>query len=156
MTLFEIDKRILETVDTETGEIIDLERLEQLQMERDKKIEGIACWIKNLESDADALKAQKQAFADRQKAAENKAASLKQFLAQYLAGQKFTAPTVAISFRKSESVQIDDIHAIADFSADYVKYPEPTADKTAIKKALKEGIAVPGARLVENNNIQIK
>lgn len=156
MKLFEIDEAIMNCVDMETGEILDFEMLERLSMERDKKIENIACWIKNLESDAEALKAQKQTFADRQKAAENKAASLKQFLANYLDGQKFTAPTVAVSFRKSESVQIDDLNAIADFDTMYIKYAEPAADKTAIKKALKEGIAIPGARLVENNNIQIK
>lgn len=156
MKLFEIDEAIMNCVDIETGEIIEAEMLEKLQMERDKKIEGIACWIKNLESDAEALKAQKQTFADRQKAAENKAASLKQFLTKYLDGQKFSAPTVAISFRKSESVQIDDINAIADFDTNYLKYSEPTADKAAIKKALKEGLAIPGAQLVESQNIQIK
>lgn len=156
MKLFEIDEAIMNCVDIETGEIINSEMLDKLHMERDQKIENIACWIKNLESDAEALKAQKQTFANRQRVAENKAASLKQFLTKYLDGQKFTAPTVAISFRKSESAQIDDINAIACFDTRYLKYSEPIADKTAIKKALKEGIAIPGARLVENNNIQIK
>lgn len=156
MKLFEIDEAIMNCVDMETGEIIDSEMLDKLQMERDKKIENIACWIKNLESDAEALKEQKQVFAERQKAAENKAASLKRFLSVYLDGQKFTAPTVEISFRKSESVQINDIDAIADFDTQYIKYAEPTADKTAIKKALKDGIAIPGAELIQSNNIQIK
>ena len=156
MNLFEIDRRILETVDMETGEIIDLEMLDELQMERDQKIENIACWIKNLQSDAEALKAQKQSFADRQRVAENKVASLKKYLSDYLAGQKFSTAKVAISFRKSESVQINDINAIAEFDTGYLKYKEPEADKTAIKKALKDGIAIPGVELVQGNNIQIK
>ena len=61
--LFEIDAAIMAAmdrcVDPETGEI-DGEvytELEALQMERERKIENIACWVKNLRSDADDLKA---------------------------------------------------------------------------------------------------
>lgn len=153
MNLFEIDEEILKTVDTETGEIIDIEKLEQLQMDRDSKIENIACWIKNLNADAEALKAQKQAFADRQKAAENKAESLKKYLASYLDGQKFTTDKVAISFRKTSSV---DVINIGQIPAEYLKYSEPTADKTAIKAAIKEGKKIAGAMIVEGQSISIK
>ena len=72
MNLFEIDEAIEKAfalaVDPETGEV-DEERmvlLEALHMERDKKIENIACLIKNLKADAAALKAEKDAFAKRQ------------------------------------------------------------------------------------------
>lgn len=58
-TLYEIDEEILNCVDQETGEIIDPEKLAQLQMDFDKKVEGIALWIKNLLSDAEAIKAEK-------------------------------------------------------------------------------------------------
>ena len=156
MNLFEIEEKIMECVDLETGEIIDTEMLDQLQMEREHKIENIACWIKNLQSDAEALKAQKLAFADRQRVAENKAESLKRYLVGFLDGQKFSTDKVAISFRKSESVQVNDMNAIADFDSAYLKYAEPTVDKAAVKKALKAGIAVPGVELVHGNNIQIK
>lgn len=156
MNLFEIDAGILDCVDMETGEIIDMEMLAKLQMERASKIENIACWIKNLQSDAEALKAQKQAFADRQRVAENKVASLKKYLSDYLAGEKFATDKVVVSFRKSESVQVNDIDAIADFDSNYLRYAEPTVDKTALKKALKDGIAVPGVELVQGNSIQIK
>lgn len=37
MTLYEIDSAIMDCVDEETGEIIDLEKLEALNIERDKK-----------------------------------------------------------------------------------------------------------------------
>lgn len=156
MNLYEIEEAIMSCVDTETGEIIDEEQLDKLSMERDEKIENIALWIKNLNAEAAAYKAEKQAFDARQKAAENKAASLKKYLSGHLAGNAYQSAKVAISFRRSESVQINDINAIAEFDTRYVKYAEPTADKTAIKKALKEGIMIPGAALVESQNIQIK
>ena len=69
-TLYEIDEEILNCVDQETGEIIDPEKLAQLQMDFDKKVEGIALWIKNLLSDAEAIKAEKNKLADRQRSCE--------------------------------------------------------------------------------------
>lgn len=153
MNLFEIDNEIMNCVDAETGEVIDAEKLDKLQMDRGQKIENIALWIKNLTSDAEALKAEKQAFADRQKAAENKAASLKKYLSDYLAGEKYKSAKVSVSFRKSEAVNIMDMSQIPE---QYLKFAEPTADKTGIKNALKAGEVIAGAELVENQNIQIK
>ena len=153
MNLFQIDEEIMSCVDMETGEIVDTERLEQLQMDRDTKIENIACWIKNLLSDAEALKAQKQAFADRQKAAENKAESLKKYLASHLDGQKFSTDKVAISFRKTSAVNVTNIGQIP---AEYLKYAEPTVDKTAVKNAIKAGVSIAGAEIVEGQSISIK
>jgi len=37
-----------------------------------------------------------------------------------------------------------------------MKFSDPTPDKTAIKNYIKAGNELPCARLVENNNIQIK
>ena len=67
-TLYEIDNAIMECIDFETGEIVDFERLEELQMERERKLENVALWIKNLKSDADAIKAEKQVLDEREKA----------------------------------------------------------------------------------------
>lgn len=77
MNLFEIENEIMNCWDQETGEIFDSKKMDQLEMARDTKIENIALYIKNLTADAEALKAEKQSFAERQKAAENKAEALK-------------------------------------------------------------------------------
>ena len=105
MKLYEIDNAIMDCVDMETGEIIDIERLSALQMERDQKIEGIGCWIKNLLSDAKALKEEKDNLAARQKVAENKAASLKEFLSKYLDGEKFKTAKDLVIFRAGTRVR---------------------------------------------------
>lgn len=158
MNLYEIEQEIMNCVDMESGEVIDIARLDALTMERDTKIENIALWIKNLLSDAEQIKEEKNSLAEREKACKNKADSLKKYLSSYLAGSKFNTPRVAISFRKSESVEVNDINQIMllDNADDYLKYDEPTADKTAIKQAIKAGVNIPGCQLVENNNIQIK
>ena len=153
MRLYEIDEEILSCIDADTGEILDADKLNALQIEREEKLENVALWIKNLKSDAEALKAEKQAFADRQKAAENKAESLKKWLTEALAGEKFKTTRVAVSFRKTKSVQVEDIWKLDD---SFVKYAEPTADKAAIKKAIEAGQEVAGATLVENVSISVK
>ena len=50
--LYQINEQILGCVDMETGEIVDMDKLQELQLEFDQKVEGIACWIKNLLSEA--------------------------------------------------------------------------------------------------------
>lgn len=163
MKLFDIDERLAacvkldesRVVDTESGEIIDLEAIAALEMERDKKIENLGCWYKNLLSDAEALKAQKNAFAEREKAAKAKAESLKGFLGHYLNGKKFETAKVAMSFRKSEAVEFD-AKCIGDVPEEFLKFKDPELDKVAVKKAIKAGETVPGCELVARQNLQIK
>jgi hypothetical protein len=163
MKLFDIDERLAacvkldesRVVDTESGEIIDLEAIAALEMERDKKIENLGCWYKNLLSDAEALKAQKNAFAEREKAAKAKAESLRGFLGRYLNGKKFETAKVAMSFRKSEAVEFD-AKCIGDVPEEFLKFKDPELDKIAVKKAIKAGETVPGCELVQRQNLQIK
>ena len=152
--LYAINQAILDCVDFDTGEVIDPERLNNLQMERSQKIENIVLYIKNLESDALAFKAEKEAFADREKAAKTKAEQLKNYLAGALAGQKFSTGRCAVSFRKSEQVEILDVEKIP---LEYlVETVEVKPDKKTIKALLKEGQEISGCRLVENLNTQIR
>ena len=62
--------------------------------------------------------------------------------------------TLKINFRKSESVNIDDVDI--DTLDDRFKRVKVEIDKTAIKQALKSGEQVEGARLAENQNLQIR
>lgn len=152
-TLYEINQGIMDCVDMETGEIIDAEKLASLQIDRKDKIENIALYIKNLRADAAAYKAEKDEFAYRQKVAENKAESLTEYLASILSGKKVKADRFSISYRKSQSVAITDSDSVPD---DYKIKQEPKIDKVAIKKAIKDGAEIAGAKLVDKQNIVIK
>lgn len=158
MTIYEIDQAILECIDLETGEIIDTEQLDKLQMEREKKLENVACWIKDLKAEAEALKAEKQALAERQKVAENKAESLKKWLAYALQGEKFKTTKCAISFRKSEAVEVTDegLNNLMKEHDELLTYKAPEPNKTAIKQAIKDGLNVAGVQLVQNVSTIIK
>ena len=155
MTLYEIDKRIIDLIDDETGEIIDsnLNTFDELMMERNNKIENVALWIKNLRADAEAYKAEAQAFVDRKKAAERKIESLTRLLEITLRGRKFKTERVQIGYRKSDSVQIDKNAKLPD---EYLRIREPEPDKAALKKALKDGVEIEGAWLEEKLNMQVK
>lgn len=158
MTLYDIDSEILSCIDMETGEVIDTDKLNALQMERDAKVENVACWIKELKAEAEAIKAEKQALADRQKAAENKAESLKKWLAYALDGQKFKTAKCSVSFRTTESVEVTDegLESLMNGHDDLLTYKAPEPNKTAIKQALKDGLNVSGVQLVQNTSTIIK
>ena len=160
MKLYEIDEAILNCIDTETGEIIDADQLDKLQMERDAKLENVACWIKDLkaEAEAEALKAEKMAFEERQKVAENKMESLKKWLAYALDGKKFSTAKCAVSFRSTESVEVTDegLNNLMKEHDELLTYKAPEPNKTAIKQAIKDGLNVAGVQLVQNISTIIK
>lgn len=158
MKLYEIDNAILECIDFETGEIIDVDKLNELQMERDAKIESVALWIKDLKAEAEAIKAEKLALAERQKVAENKAERLKKWLAYALNGEKFKTPKCAISFRNTESVEVTEegLEALMKEHDELLTYKDPEPNKTAIKQAIKDGLSVAGVQLVQNVSTIIK
>lgn len=151
--LYEINEQLTALVDEETGEIADFAAFEALRIERDEKLESLALWIKNLKADAEMYKAEKQAFEEKQRRAEHRMESLKSYLSEFLGGEKFKTARVECSFRRSESVNVTDVSRLA---SEYLRYDEPTADKIAIKSALKAGKEVAGAELVSKLSLSVK
>ena len=157
MTLYEIDKALTDfefEVDEETGEILNASDLDELQMARQDKIENIGLYIKNLEAEKEAVKHEKDNFADREKKLGKKIESLKGYLGYALQGQKFSTPKVAVSFRKSESVLVKDECLVPDKYCEFTTVRKP--NKTNLKKALKDGEEIMGVELVEKQNVSVK
>lgn len=166
MNLYEIDSRLNELlergfndecVDAETGEIDEekvAQMIDELALARDEKIEAIVCYVKNIEHLADDIKAEEKALAERRKSKENKAESLRKYLASVLNGQKFETAKCAIGWRKSEQVVIADGTELPE-EYQTVKYTL-SPNKTALKEALKQGIEIDGVALEIKNNMQIK
>lgn len=152
MNLYEINREILACIDYETGEILDEGRLNSLEIERKKKIENVALWIKNLESEAAALKKEKDAFTQREKSTKNRIESLKKYLENALQGQKFQTTKCAISFRTSTTLEMSEK---AEIPEEFRKYSFDL-DKTKMKEALKNGANYKGFWLQKNQKIQIK
>lgn len=158
MSIYEIDDSILSLVDMETGEIEDEKRYDELQMERTQKVENIACYFKNLVAEAKAMKEEETNLAQRRKAVENKAKRIKNILAYALKGDKFESPKVRCSYRKANSVQVDDsfIDWAREHADDLLTYKEPTPNRAAIKAALADGREIEHAEIVTNESLQVK
>lgn len=159
-TLYELDNAIANfefEIDEETGEILNADDLDKLEMEREKKIENVALWYKNLKSDAEAYKREKDLFAEKERVTKNKMESLKSYLNYALHGETFKAESgrVQITYRKSKSVEVAD-GFIDDCDLRFLIPQAPKIDKTEIKKALENGEEIVGATIIEKQNIQIK
>ena len=160
--LYEIDQEILECVDMETGEILDPEKLDALQMEREQKLEGVTLWIKDLTAEAEAVKAEADKLSTRKKSLDNKIASLKNWLLYALAGEKLKTPRCSVYQTHSQRVSIRDQDKLMEYiyslnaPGTYLRYPEPELKKDEIKKALKDGYEIPGAALETTESVVIK
>lgn len=164
-TLYEIDKNLYEllenemVVDEETGEILFEESdIDNLLLTRDQKLENTACYIKNLMSDINDLKAEEKALNERRKAKEKKVERLKSYLSNSMlmfGDKKFETAKVVLSFRKSKQVEIaDGAHIPQEYMTVKV---EENPNKTKLKDAiLKQGVVIDGVQVVEKENLQLK
>ena len=113
--------------------------------------------ILNLKAMAAAAKAEKERIANLQKFYENTQKRLEGALSnamQVFGQDKVENATMRLSLRHTTATEVDDIALLpSEFKTTKV---EEVADKTAIKKAIQAGEAVPGAHLVENVSLQIK
>lgn len=162
-SLYEIRQDLLTVIeggyvfDEETGEVFwSSDNLDQLAETYDAKVEACGCYVKNLQAEAEMLKAEEQALAKRRKAIESKEKWMRDYLLANIQefGEAGFSAKAKVSTRKSEAVQVLDVSAIPD---DYMRVKTTaTPDKAAIKKALKNGESVPGAAIVQNVNLVLK
>lgn len=165
-SLYEIDENIrrcidsiFDNVDEETGEIADADfsALEELKAERKVKIENIVLYAKNLASEASAIKDEEIILAERRKRLERKCERLKGIVASSMEQheeKELSSPRYCAKIRFSEATEITDENLIPEEFVNVKVEKKP--DKTAIKKAIKAGQEVSGAKLVVNVNLSIK
>ena len=160
--LYDIDQEILDCVDMETGEILDSGKLTALQMERDRKLEGVALWIKDLNAEAEAVKAEADKLTARKRALDNKIAGLKMWLMIALDGEKLKTPRCNVYQTHNQRLAIEDEQKLISFLQTledperFLKFPEPELRKDEIKKALKDDYEIPGATLETTESVVIK
>lgn len=168
MKLYEVNDKIEEAfinaTDPETGEIdMDhvVDALADLDLLREVKILNTAAYILGLRAEADAVHAigesiERQADQHYRRATvlSNQADRLQKYLEQNVTpGEKFSDERARISWRKSERVEI--LGEVEELPMGFVKTIS-LPRKNEIKRAIKDGESVHGARLVEHQNIQIK
>ena len=161
--LYEINQDILDCCDLETGEILDVEKLDALQMERETKLEGVALWIKDLRAESDAVKAEADKLTARKKALDNKIDGLKAWLLFALGGEKLKTPRCNVYQTHNTKLNVIDEHSTVNWIQTHCKEPEeflrftlPEIRKDAVKAELKAGKEIPGVTLEETESVVIK
>lgn len=140
------DQTIADTLEGESGDLIE-------------KVKNVAAVFRNLESDAKQIKEAEQQLAERRKAIEKRAESLKQYLKtnMELSGiQKIECQWFVITLAQNpEAVTVDDETMIP---RDYFKEIPASyqLDKSLVKQAIKDGFEVPGAHLSRGTSLRIK
>lgn len=158
--LKELYTEALEGAIDENGEIIE-SRLVDLLGDIDEAIEtklvNIACLVKNLVAESDALKAEETTLATRRKAKDKKIDVLEKYLVFGMGDRaKLEAPRAVISFCKSSVVEVTaGADMLFKIRPDLIRTKfEP--DKTAIKKAIESGELIVGCEIVNKRNVVIK
>lgn len=162
MNLFKIEQQYIELAD----KLIELEgeltpEIEQALnitlAEFETKSIAYGHVIRKLDAECDIIDAEIKRLQSIKKARENASERLKTRIKQAMElfdMPKIETPLIKLSFRKSESVEVDDINSLPSMYKT-IKLTE-TPDKNLIKYSLKVGKEIPGCRIVENNNLQIK
>lgn len=167
LTLFRIDDEIRSILDSlydaidddgvVDGSPVDFTSLEELNVARNAKIDGVACYIKELEARAAARKAESDRLKKLADSDTNKAKGLRTYLALSMDRnnqKEFDSDKNHIYFRDTDAVDIPDASIIPKkYMRKKVSF-EP--DKKAIKEILMANGKVRGASLKKNHNIQIK
>lgn len=160
LSLYEINSLIAnyEMQFDEDGVWENESELDELNLAREEKIEGICLWIKNLRAEASAIKDEEKNLAERRKAKEAKADRLESYVSSNLQGKPFETSKVKVTFRKSESVEILNEDAVPESFLDIQVVRKPM--KAEIKKRLKEaeakGEEIPWARINTKQNMSLK
>lgn len=145
-------------VDEDTGEILfEASDLDALDMALDEKCESTALYIREQEAQVAAIKAEVKRLRDLQASKENALKRLKEWTVaniKSLPGGRCKGAFASLSVRRTEIVQVLDEDALP---AEYVREKVTASpDKTAIKKAIKAGVDVPGACLVVNESLAVR
>ena len=160
MNLYEITREaqelafLLET-DELTPELEAMLVINQEQLQT--KAGNYAKVIANIQSDSDAIDQEIKRLKAMKESKDRAVTRLKDALREAMlisAIEKIDSPLFKLSLRRSESVEVDIVETLP---AEFINIKNVvTADKVAIKEAIKRGENITGARLIENFNLQIK
>ena len=152
----EIENQVEQVAAENDGELPPgfLETLVEAQTKSIAKIEGLCKYLKNLDAQAVACKAEKARLAEKQKVLEKRQNSIKGFLVPYvMQKKKVTAGVFTLSTRKSTRVIVPE-----DFKLPFYTEIVETIKvlKAEIKKSLQDGDKIEGCSLQQFHSLQVK
>jgi hypothetical protein len=167
-TLYELAAEYQKLLDIalESDEIDDetFEYIQKLDGAIEKKIENIACVIKELENNTGIVNNEIDRLSERASRYYKNLKALKSYVVntmEQVGKKKIETPTMTLGVRKSESTEIDNEFIEEAKEKNLYKLmrivPERVeADKTAIKEYIKQGNKLEHAKIVEKKNLSIR
>jgi hypothetical protein len=158
--LYEITREALELASLlETEELTpELEQMLVINQEKmEVKVNNYAKVIANIQSDSDAIDQEIKRLKAMKESKERAITRLKDAVREAMlvsAIEKIESPLFKLSLRRSEAVEVDIVEALP---SQFINVKNVvTADKVAIKEAIKRGENITGAKIIENFSLQIK
>jgi hypothetical protein len=134
--------------------------MEAVEGELEVKAENYAKVIRNLEGDIAAIKGEVERLSAKKKTLENNIKNMKSALmmAMETTGKtKFKTELFSFGIRKNAPAVVMDESYIENIPERFLKYSEPTINKSAIKEAIQNGEDLEGlAHLEQSESITIK
>lgn len=156
MNLYEMQGKFLKLYNSDIDDDeLKQDTLDAIRDASSDKLIGYGHVIRNLEADRDALKAEEKQLSEKRKTIENKISRMMSAVdeAMYTFGMnEVDAGNFKFKYRKSQKVVIDDEESVPPQYAEY----KVSLKRSDIKDAIKAGIEVPGARIVDNQTLGLR
>lgn len=146
--------------DLDMPEEVVRDTLESISGDLEVKAVNVASFVRNLEASAAQIKEAEQQMANRRRAIEKRAESVREYLLNNMihAGvSKIECPYFKLAVRDNPPAVVIDEPALIPLG--YMTEPvapPPAPDKAMIKKAINDGFEVPGAHLARGKRLDIK
>ena len=164
MTLYEITNDYMQLMQMMEDPEMDPQTLsdtmEGIEGELEVKAESYAKVMKNLEADVVGIKAEIDRLSERKKTIENNIKKMKetlQFAMETTGKTKFKTELFSFGIRKNAPAVVMDEPYIENVPERFLKYSDPTINKSAIKEAIQNGEDLEGlAHLESKNSLSIR
>lgn len=152
-------RQLLDQIDPDTGEVPD--GFEQARAVVATKAQAVTAYVLENDKQADMVEAYAKELMARVKAARSRSSWLRTYLQSHMSALGITEIKderglfkATLSVGRDEAIEVfDQAQLPADYLREIPAKHEP--DKTLIKKAIKEGFDVPGAKLVKRDRLTI-
>ena len=158
MNLYEMTVAANQLYDLLTsGEIDEQTFNDTLQaMGTEEKLESYCKVIRQLEADAEMLKAEKERIENKKKTVDNSIGRMKKAVIDFMKASgstKSTAGTFTVALSTSKAVNILDESKVP---VRFLVEQEPKIDKSSIRQELMSGAEIEGCELQINEGVRIK
>ncbi len=164
MTIYEITSDYLQLMQMMEDPELDPQTLadtmEGIEGELEDKADNYARVMKNMEADLNGIKAEIDRLSTRKKTIENNIKRMKealQFSMETTGKTKFKTELFSFGIRKNAPAVVMDEPYIENVPERFLKYSDPTINRSAIKEAIQNGEDLEGlAHLEQNSSLSIR